>query len=278
MRKHIYIIMVMLLGCIGQLRAQDAVSIVGYEYWFDTNFDARVKVDTTSTPGNSVYINEKYIDVPELSEGVHYLYIRALNSKNLWSNIHENPFYIDREPETRPALKNVRRYRYMFNDGTMKYGELTTPGQSITEQVTADAPSPSNIFIDKDATTFTFPASAAEKSEVTMTRDVEYNFALQYENDQNGWCPPVVTTFTQTQTLTKDATYIDLQKGATVKKPHRGDFQPITFEIFEGGEYALKATNGVFTALYKQVTSGETTTWVRFAEVSPSELVEGYRE
>ena len=48
MRKHIYIIMVMLLGCIGQLRAQDAVSIVGYEYWFDTNFDARVKVDTTS--------------------------------------------------------------------------------------------------------------------------------------------------------------------------------------------------------------------------------------
>ena len=116
MRKHIYIIMVMLLGCIGQLRAQDAVSIVGYEYWFDTNFDARVKVDTTSTPGNSVYINEKYIDVPELSEGVHYLYIRALNSKNLWSNIHENPFYIDREPETRPALKNVRRYRYMFND------------------------------------------------------------------------------------------------------------------------------------------------------------------
>ena len=60
MRKHIYIIMVMLLGCIGQLRAQDAVSIVGYEYWFDTNFDARVKVDTTSTSGNYVYINEKY--------------------------------------------------------------------------------------------------------------------------------------------------------------------------------------------------------------------------
>ena len=41
----------MLLGCIGQLRAQDAVSIVGYEYWVDANFDARVKVDTTSTPG-----------------------------------------------------------------------------------------------------------------------------------------------------------------------------------------------------------------------------------
>ena len=59
MRKHIYIIMVMLLGCIGQLRAQDAVSIVGYEYWFDTNFDARVKVDTTSTRDNSVYINQK---------------------------------------------------------------------------------------------------------------------------------------------------------------------------------------------------------------------------
>ena len=277
MRKHIYIIMVMLLGCIGQLRAQDAVSIVGYEYWFDTNFDARVKVDTTSTDG-SMWINEKAIDASGLSEGVHYMYLRALNSKNLWSNIHENLFYIDREPETRPALKNVRRYRYMFNDGTMKYGELTSPGQSITEQVTADAPDAANIFIDKDATTFTFPASAAEKSEVTMTRDVEYNFALQYENDQNGWCPPVVTTFTQTQTLTKDATYIDLQKGATVQKPHRGDFQPIAFEIFEGGEYALKATNGVFTALYKQVTSGETTTWVRFAEVSPSELVEGYRE
>ena len=163
----------MLLGCLGQLRAQDAVSIVGYEYWFDTNYDARVKVDTTSTPDNSVYINEKYIDVPELSEGLHYLYIRALNSKNLWS-INSNPYYIDRKPETRPALKNVRRYRYMFNDGTMKYGELTTPGQSITEQVTADAPSPSNIFIDKDATTFTFPASSAEESEVTMTRDVEY--------------------------------------------------------------------------------------------------------
>ena len=110
MRKHIYIIMVMLLGCIGQLRAQDAVSIVGYEYWFDTNFDARVKVDTTSTDG-SMWINEKAIDASGLSEGVHYMYLRALNSKNLWSNIHENLFYIDREPETRPALKNVRRYR-----------------------------------------------------------------------------------------------------------------------------------------------------------------------
>ncbi|MDO5130361.1 MAG: chitobiase/beta-hexosaminidase C-terminal domain-containing protein, partial [Prevotellaceae bacterium] len=278
MRRHIYIIMVMLLGCIGQLRAQDAVSIVGYEYWFDTNFDARVKVDSTSTPGNLMWINEKYIDASGLSEGVHRMYLRALNSKNLWSNINVNAFYIDREPETRPALKDVRRYRYMFNDGTMKYGELTTPGQSITDQVIADAPDVANVFIDKSATTFTFPASVEEKSEVTMTRDVEYNFALQYENDQNGWCPPVVTSFTQTQTLTKDATYIPFEKYATVQKPHRGDFQPIAFEIFEGGEYALKADNGVFTALYKQVTSGETTNWVKFAEVSPSELVEGYRE
>ena len=179
MRRHIYIIMVMLLGCIGQLRAQDAVSIVGYEYWVDANFDARVKVDTTSTPGNSMSINEKAFDVSGLSEGVHYLYIRALNSKNLWSNIYDNPFYIDREPETRPALKDVHRYRYMFNDGTMKYGELTTPGQSITDQVIADAPDVANVFIDKSATTFTFPASVEEKSEVTMTRDVEYNFALQ---------------------------------------------------------------------------------------------------
>ena len=111
MRRHIYIIMVMLLGCIGQLRAQDAVSIVGYEYWFDANFDARLKVDTTSTPGNSIFINEKAIDASGLSEGLHHLYIRALNSKNLWSNIYDNPFYIDREPETRPALKDVHRYR-----------------------------------------------------------------------------------------------------------------------------------------------------------------------
>ena len=84
MRKHIYIIMVMLLGCLGQLRAQDAVSIVGYEYWFDANFDARLKVDTTSTPGNSIFINEKAIDASGLSEGLHHLYIRALNSKNLF--------------------------------------------------------------------------------------------------------------------------------------------------------------------------------------------------
>lgn len=278
MRRHIYIIMVMLLGCIGQLRAQDAVSIVGYEYWFDANFDARLKVDTTSTPGNSIFINEKAIDASGLSEGLHHLYIRALNSKNLWSNIYDNPFYIDREPETRPALKDVHRYRYMFNDGTMKYGELTTPGQSITDQVIADAPDVANVFIDKSATTFTFPASVEEKSEVTMTRDVEYNFALQYENDQNGWCPPVVTSFTQTQTLTKDATYIPFEKYATVQMPHRGDFQPITFDIFEGGEYALKASNGVYIELYKQVTSGETTKWVKFAEVSPSEFAEGYRE
>ena len=82
----------------------------------------------------------------------------------------------------------------------------------------------------------------------------------------------------RSQTLTKDATYIPFEKYATVQKPHRGDFQPITFEIFEGGEYALKASNGVYVELYKQVTSGETTKWVKFAEVSPSEFAEGYRE
>lgn len=51
MRKHIYIIMLMLLGCIPQLRAQDdGVSVVKYEYWVDSNFDNRISEDVTVAP------------------------------------------------------------------------------------------------------------------------------------------------------------------------------------------------------------------------------------
>lgn len=277
MRRHIYIIL-MLLGCMTQLRAQDTVRIVGYEYWFDDNFDARVKVDTVGEVGSTLWLEDKRIDASGLGEGIHQLFMRAKNSKNLWSNIEISNFYIDRDPETRPALKEVRRYRYMFSDGTMKYGEVGNPSLSITDKVIAEAPSPTNIFIDKNATTFTFPNAAQEKSEVTMTRELEYCFALQYENDQNGWCPPVVTNFTRQQTLTKDAHWLDTGMECSFLQPHRGNFEVVAFEILEKGNYAIKSSDGVFTALYKKATDGDNAEWVNFAEVSPSELAEGYRE
>lgn len=279
MRKHIYIIMLMLLGCIPQLRAQDdGVSVVKYEYWVDSNFDNRISEDVTAAPNEQVALENKEFSTSGLSAGIHRLYLRAMNSKNEWGNILMQSFYIDGDIVTRPTLKDIRKYRYMFNDGTMKYVDIATPSQNITDAFTVDMPDPTAMYLDKSTATFEFGVDANTLA-VKMSRNIEYNFALQYENDQNGWCPPVQNTFVVAQELGKTAVELSLGSYINIDKPFKGNYVPFTFNLSKAGKYSLKVTDGTLNVLLfksKTVTAG--TEWLEFAELSPEELQKGYTE
>ena len=271
MKKHIYILMLMLLCASYRMEAQDIdASIVKYEYWFDDNYAGRVVVDTISELNSQVYLN-LFADISGISDGAHRIYCRAKNSLGKWSTATNNIFYKYLGDGER-VLKDVRKCRYAFSDGTVKEIDVTA-GQSLTQLLSIDLPSADRFYIDKKNATFDFNGTTA-----TMTRSEQCSFALQFENDQNGWCPPLHKSYTMSQTLDKTVGTLRLGGSLNVNKPHKGDFEAFIFTLSSPQECALKSSERLTVLLFKSITDELGSKWMNFVEISPDEMVATYRE
>ncbi|NCB69996.1 MAG: hypothetical protein EOM47_14285, partial [Bacteroidia bacterium] len=65
------------------------VSLNEYEFWIDDNFSSR----TNGTLSGSVVTLNNALNMSELSEGLHFVHIRAKDGTNRWSSIHTQAFY-----------------------------------------------------------------------------------------------------------------------------------------------------------------------------------------
>jgi hypothetical protein len=65
------------------------VSLNEYEFWVDNDFSSR----TTGTLSGLVVTLNDALNMSGLSEGLHFVHIRAKDGTNRWSAVHTQVFY-----------------------------------------------------------------------------------------------------------------------------------------------------------------------------------------
>lgn len=89
-------------------------NVAGYEYWFDNQYEHKVSTATSSSTINLV------LDVSSLQPGLHYVNMRAKDTKGLWSVPTTQCFYrIGKDL----SQNKITQYEYWFDN---QYGSKTT--------------------------------------------------------------------------------------------------------------------------------------------------------
>ena len=129
MAKRLYILLA-LVCCLTYVYAADSPKAVAYQYWVDSNFDAKVTENLVGDK-RDVTIPEEYFS--GLSNGVHTLYVRAKDENGKWGRLSMSSFYFydyaAKDDSTTTALKS---YRYAINDGVVRTQSIT-PTSSVDE-------------------------------------------------------------------------------------------------------------------------------------------------
>lgn len=106
----------------------EEMSLGGYEYWIDDQYESR---NIGSASGTSEEISISDINISSLSEGVHFFYVRTLNSNDQYGKLHRFMFYVpmNGEEEQAATLTNMEYWidGDMSNKATLKPGATTTP-------------------------------------------------------------------------------------------------------------------------------------------------------
>ena len=84
--------------------------IVSFEYWFDNNYNS--KVTGNVTPQNTLNFIS-YIDLDNVTSGLHIFNIRFKDQHNIWSSCISQHFYKSQIPSGTPNF--VDAYRYWFD-------------------------------------------------------------------------------------------------------------------------------------------------------------------
>ena len=89
MAKRLYIL-IALVCCLTYVYAADSPKAVAYQYWVDSNFDAKVTENLVGDK-RDVTIPEEYFS--GLSNGVHTLYVRVKDENGKWGGIYTRSVY-----------------------------------------------------------------------------------------------------------------------------------------------------------------------------------------
>ena len=123
MRRHLLLITVLLLGAL-QVTAQ---SMRGYEYWFDTDYEARTAI-TSSQPDVSFEA-----DISGLQAGLHYLNFRAQDDHGTWGALSR--FIVYMTADSRGSADMVAYEYWMDSD----YDSRTVvSGTSVNSPLSVD--------------------------------------------------------------------------------------------------------------------------------------------
>lgn len=95
--------------------------IVGYEYWFDTDFAARVQ---EAVPPQPLFQLNTGISTSQLDKGLHVVHVRFQNAGGQWS--HTVSQFFQKLGEGVGPTNNIAAYRYWFDDATGDAIEVPT--------------------------------------------------------------------------------------------------------------------------------------------------------
>lgn len=99
--------------------------IVGYEYWFDNNYAAKVAANIVASPNFNLSGN---IATPAVVPGLHVMHIRFKDSGGKWSQVLSSFFY--KGDQGGAAQNDIVRYEYWYdNDYINKITTSVAPQQ-----------------------------------------------------------------------------------------------------------------------------------------------------
>ena len=266
MAKRLYILLA-LVCCLTYVYAADSPKAVAYQYWVDSNFDAKVTENLVGDK-RDVTIPEEYFS--GLSNGLHTLYVRAKDENGKWGRISTRSFYFydyaAKDDSTTTALK---AYRYAINDGVVRTQSIT-PTSSVDEYLKINLPSLQNQPIEYSNCSYYI--NNPEDGKVTMTRSVYFDFMMQYQNEGGVWSDLNSDQFSVSQSVTKAVKEVTVGGSVEIPvKPIGGTFEVVKFEISTDDDYSIRASEGCEMT----IKTGNTTTHTN--NVKPSQMVESYR-
>lgn len=154
MRRHLLLITILLLAAL-QVIAQ---SMRGYEYWFDTDYEARTAV-TSSQPDVSFEA-----DISGLQAGLHYLNFRAQDDHGTWGALSR--FIVYMTADSRGSADMVAYEYWMDSD----YDSRTVvSGTSVNSPLTVDI---SNLQVGLHY--FNFRAQGSDGQWGALSRHIVY--------------------------------------------------------------------------------------------------------
>ena len=212
----------------------------GIEYWIDGDIEKKTVVnsDATTTPLS--------IDIATLKYGVHTLSYRAFNSLGEWGPVSNKLFYInDKDFSTTQPLTG---YRYFLNDNTggSDLADLT----QFDKQIDLSIPNTTLVPINLDSCKFVFNSPAEGKAK--MTRNVRYDFTIQFKNQAGEWNAPTTHIFAVPETVEADITGVALDDSLTFAKVQGGNIKVLKFVVDKEDAYYFwsqqKGSMGLYNA------------------------------
>lgn len=199
------------------------------EYWLDDEFAGR-----TTAKANA--LENLSINISHLKQGLHYFNYRAQNTQGEWGEVTRKFFYV----VDKYAVKGdpITAYRYTMNEQTVTKKITAT----TTYENTVVVPMPKNLLgwaaVD-DSCRFAFDDV---QNKVTMKRNVECLFAMQFQNKGGNWSAPIDTTFVVADSVIYTIDPLNMNGSVSYNKLQKGDYRAFKMQFDKDGIYYLRST------------------------------------
>lgn len=183
------------------------------------------------------------IDVSTLSEGVHYLTLRLLNSEGVWGMPTRHVFF---NPGADYAVESpLVGYRYSFN-GQSEYVTIPEQMEYQLDGLVLPLPDPLLTGSLTEGCTYTF-----SNGEARLRRTVQMHFSIAFENKAHVWSNTTGEQFDVTDELSHPLQPLSFGHPATVTKVSAGDFAALTITAAQSRTYYLHATQPCQMMLFR---------------------------
>ncbi len=246
-------------------------TIVGYEYWFDTDISNRSYV--AATPGKEVLMLED-IDASNLPEGLHTLYVRFKDNTGHLGSAEETPFRQLRSTPTGPV--KVMAYRWWIDQdfANHTYVPVNPP---IVDLDIMEALDLSNFILDTSCHVINFELLDNKNYWSSVVQDSFcYEYILPVELFEFTVRRQAEDALLQWKTASEvDINYYEIEKstdGITFspigQMPASGSATDV--EVYEFLDTKLKEAH--FSYVYYRIKIVETTSEVDYSEIKSLKL------
>lgn len=238
MIKRLYILLILLAGCLANSVADVNVTVVACQYWVDDDFDNRVTIDTTAT---EITIDNVQLDPLNLSNGLHTLYFRSKNSEGLWGGISMVRFcFYDAavKDDDAPALP-IDRFRYMVGNGGNARTVEFEPSYHVDNEYVLPLSSVNTMPVK--ANEIRIDSILVDQPKAIYYRDITFNVASQYRNTSGNWSNPAICQGSFSKRFEQDYAELGMNSSLNFTKPSSEDMKVLRFDISAQEEYSIQA-------------------------------------
>ena len=199
------------------------------EYWLDDDYSSR---QLKALNGDTFM---GFVDISQLSEGIHFFNYRGLDSEGRWGNIYRHLIFVTGEPT--PGEAPLIGYRYAFN-GESTYVDLKETTEYELQSFALTIPELQQIGSLTEGCTYDFDA---QTEKVSFHRTNNVSFAIQFQDKMHQWTTPATTQFEMKDSCEKAMLHLVPDQELSVSKVAPGDFQALLIDVAQSGTYYLYA-------------------------------------